>query len=147
LLVAQAVAGLWLHEPRGYDFKFHLSSWLEGAEQGRAGAMFPRGVLGGPGRGVGGTRFPRWSLWAYWGFGEPRFIFYPPGSPMLGAALGSLLPWSLVPQGLVCLALLAAGFSMYRSARETLDPEAAAWAGVFYALNPYALIMVNGRSS
>jgi hypothetical protein len=130
LLAAQAAAGWRLQEPRGYDFRFHLSSWLEVAEQWREG-----------------TVFPRWSLWAYWGFGEPRFIFYPPGSPMLGAALGSLLPWPLVPQAFVCLTLMAAGLSMYRFARETLDPEAAAWAGVFYALNPYALIMVNGRSS
>ncbi len=88
LLAAQAVAGWRLHEPRGYDFKFHLSSWLEVADQWRAG-----------------TCFPRWSLWAYWGFGEPRFIFYPPASPMLGAALGSLLPWPLVPQAFVCLVL------------------------------------------
>ena len=67
--------------------------------------------------------FPRWSLWSYWGFGEPRFIFYPPGSPMSRGRAGRCFRGRLVPQAFVCLALVACGFSMYRLARETLDPR------------------------
>ncbi|HEY3203711.1 MAG TPA: 6-pyruvoyl-tetrahydropterin synthase-related protein [Thermoanaerobaculia bacterium] len=129
MLLAQAVAGYRLRQPRGDDMQFHFSSWIEVAHQWRQGVLFPR-----------------WSQLANYGFGDPRFVFYPPGSPMLGAALGSLMPWTLVPQAFVCLVLVGAGLSMFRLAREFLPPEESAWAALLYAFNPYALFLAYAGS-
>ncbi len=93
-----------------------------------------------------GTFFPRWAEWANWGFGEPRFIFYPPASWMLGAALGTLLPWAMAPGAFVWLALIAAGMSMWRLVREGLPARHATVAAVLFAVNPYHLVIVYYRS-
>jgi 6-pyruvoyl-tetrahydropterin synthase related domain len=134
LLVALAATAViapmfFLGNASGHDFQFHLASWLDVAGQWREGILFPR-----------------WAEWANWGYGEPRFIFYPPGSWMLGATLGSLLPWRMAPGAFIWLALLLAGFSMWRFAREWLGPREAMAAAVLYAVNPYHLIIVYYRS-
>ena len=134
LLVALAATAviapmLFLGQASGHDFQFHLASWLDVAGQWREGILFPR-----------------WAEWANWGFGEPRFIFYPPASWMLGAGLGSILPWKLAPGAFVWLALVLAGYSMWRFAREYLPRGQAAGAAVLYAVNPYHLAVVYYRS-
>jgi len=134
LLVAVAATAViapmfFLGNASGHDFQFHLASWLDVAGQWREGIPFPR-----------------WAEWANWGYGEPRFIFYPPGSWMLGATLGSLLPWRMAPGAFIWLALMLAGFSMWRFAREWLTPPEAAGAAVLYAVNPYHLIIIYYRS-
>lgn len=134
LLVAVAATAViapmfFLGNASGHDFQFHLASWLDVAGQWREG-----------------TFFPRWAEWANWGYGEPRFIFYPPGSWMLGATLGSLLPWRMAPGAFIWLALLLAGYSMWRFTREWLTPRETATAAVLYAVNPYHLIIVYYRS-
>lgn len=119
----------FLGNASGHDFEFHLASWLDAAGQWREG-----------------TLYPRWAEWANWGFGEPRFVFYPPASWMAGAALGSVLPWRMVPGVFIWLALILAGFHMWRLAREWLPGPQAAAAAVFFAVNPYHLVVVYYRS-
>ena len=113
----------------GHDFDFHLSSWMETAGQWRQGVLYPR-----------------WAVWPNFGFGEPRFIFYPPTSWMLGAALGCILPWKAVPGAFVWLALTLAGASMFSLAREWMPTGDAIRAAVFYAVNPYHMVIVYFRS-
>jgi 6-pyruvoyl-tetrahydropterin synthase related domain len=119
----------FLGNSSGHDFQFHLASWLDVTGQWHQGIWFPR-----------------WAEWANWGYGEPRFVFYPPGSWLLGATLGSLLPWRMAPGAFIWLALLLAGFSMWQFAREWLTRREATAAAVLYAVNPYHLILVYYRS-
>ncbi len=119
----------FLGNASGHDFQFHVASWMDAAGQWREGIVYPR-----------------WAEWANWGFGEPRFVFYPPASWIAGAALGSTLPWKIVPGLLIWLTLIAAGMSMWKLAREWLPGRHAALAAILFALNPYHLVIVYYRS-
>jgi hypothetical protein len=116
--------------PSGHDFEFHLYSWLEVLGQWKQGILYPR-----------------WASLAQFGYGEPRFVFYPPASWTLGAALSAIFPWTIVPGIYIFLALVAAGMSMFLLARRLLQPRDAIFAAVFYAVNPYHLIIVYWRSA
>jgi hypothetical protein len=120
---------VFLGNASGHDFTFHLSSWMEVARSWHEGIFYPR-----------------WAAEANYGFGEPRFIFYPPVSWMLGAALGSVFSWRVVPGLFIWLTLFSAGLSMHRLAREWLSPAAAAVCALLYLANPYHLIVVYYRS-
>ncbi len=113
----------------GHDMQFHVASWMDVAQQWRQGVLYPR-----------------WAAGANYGFGEPRFIFYPPISWLAGAALGSVLPWRVVPGALIWLTLVLAGLSMWRLARSGLPETDAILAAVFFAANPYTLMVVYFRS-
>ena len=127
--LAVLVPFFFLGNASGHDFEFHLASWMDVAGQWRAGVLYPR-----------------WAALANWGFGEPRFIFYPPASWMLGAALSFVLPWAMVPGAVIWLALTIAGVAMFTLAREWLPTGDAMAAGVLFAINPYHLVMVYWRS-
>jgi hypothetical protein len=94
-----------------------------------------------------GIAYPRWAALAHWGFGEARFLFYPPASWTLGAALGAALPWKMVPGAYCWIVLTLAGAAMFRFARQWLPAPDALFAAVFYALNPYHLLIVYWRSA
>ncbi len=114
--------------PFGHDLEFHLSSWLEAARQWHEG-----------------TLYPRWAAWPNYGLGEPRFIFYPPVSWTLGAALGTILTWRIALGAFSWLTLTLAGISMHRLARESLGPRESLWAAALYAANPYAILLIYVR--
>jgi 6-pyruvoyl-tetrahydropterin synthase-like protein len=127
---AVEVPFFFLGTPSGHDVEFHLYSWLEVLSQWKHGIVYPR-----------------WAALAHFGYGEPRFLFYPPASWTLGAALSAIFPWALVPSIYIWMALVAAGVSMFLLARRWLDRRDATFAAVLYAVNPYHLVIVYWRSA
>jgi 6-pyruvoyl-tetrahydropterin synthase related domain len=116
--------------PSGHDFEFHMNSWMEVVAQWKQGVLYPH-----------------WASLAHWGYGEARFLFYPPTSWHLGALLALFMPWPAVPGAYIWLALSAAGCSMFLLARRWLPRTDAIFAAALYAANPYHLIVVYWRSA
>jgi hypothetical protein len=114
----------------GHDFDFHLLSWMEVARAWHAGLVNPH-----------------WVQDANYGAGEPRLIFYPPASWLLGALLGSIVGWHAAPILFVLLTLIAGGGSMYLLTREWVPVPAATFAACLYATNPYALFVAYERGA
>lgn len=121
---------LFFGVPSGHDVEFHLYSWLEVLGQWKQGILYPR-----------------WAEFAHFAYGEPRFVFYPPASWMLGAALSSIFPWTIVACVYIWLALAAAGASMFFLARQWLSRRDAIFAACLYVANPYHLVIVYWRSA
>jgi hypothetical protein len=120
----------FLGNPSGHDFEFHVNSWMEVLGQWKQGIIYPR-----------------WAALAHYGYGEARFIFYPPASWMLGAILGAVLPWKAVPGAYAWLALTFSGCSMFVLARRWLERRDAICAAALYAANPYYVVIVYWRSA
>ena len=114
----------------GHDLSFHMNGWMEVAQQWREGVVYPR-----------------WAGQANYGSGEPRFLFYPPLSWILGGALGNFVPWLFVPVAFDICAIFLAGLAMHAGAREWFSEPDATLIAVAYALNPYMLLTVYVRSA
>ena len=127
---AAEVPFFFLGTPSGHDVEFHLYSWLEVLTQWKHGIVFPR-----------------WAPLAHFGYGEPRFLFYPPASWTVGAALSAVFPWTLASPIYIWVVLTLAGLSMFTLARRWLDRRDTLFAAVLYAVNPYHLVIVYWRSA
>ncbi|MGZ6263865.1 MAG: 6-pyruvoyl-tetrahydropterin synthase-related protein [Bdellovibrionota bacterium] len=127
---AVLVPTFFLGIPSGHDFEFHLNSWMEVLSQWKLGILYPR-----------------WAALAHYGFGEPRFVFYPPTSWTLGAMLGIFLPWKIVPGVYEWVALTLSGCSMFLLGRRFLERRDAIFAAALYAANPYHIVIVYWRSA
>ena len=114
----------------GHDFDFHLVSWLEVARGWHSSLLYPH-----------------WAASANFGAGEPRFVFYPPVSWMLGAALGSIAGWHAAPWLFTAICLFCSGLAMRHLARQWLTPLASTAAGCLYIANPYMLFVAYERTA
>lgn len=120
----------WRGVSCGHDFDFHLESWLEVLRQWHQGVLYPH-----------------WAASANYGAGEPRFVFYPPISWILGALLGATLPWAWTPLAFTLLALAGMGATCFHMAKEWMPEDHAAIAACLYVLNPYVLFVAYERTA
>jgi hypothetical protein len=114
----------------GHDFDIHLVSWFDCLNSWRHGIAYPQ-----------------WTPSPNYGAGEPRFVFYPPLTWMLGAALGLVLPWHLVPIAMTFLFLAGTGLATRALARRTMSNAPATLAGCAALFSGYALFTAYERSA
>jgi hypothetical protein len=112
----------------GHDFNVHLVSWFDCLNAWRHGIPYPH-----------------WTPSANYGAGEPRFVFYPPLTWMLGAALGAILPWNLAPIALTFIILAATGLATRALALEALDDTPATLAGCVAIFSGFTLFTAYER--
>lgn len=133
IATAAAIAVLPLHFLLGFscghDFDFHLSSWFDALHS------WCQGVL-----------YPHWAASANYFAGEPRFLFYPPLTWMLGAALHVLFVWRHVPAVLTWMVLFGIGLAVRKLVLETMSNAPATLAGCFALFSGYALFTAYERS-
>lgn len=114
----------------GHDFDFHLRSWMEVSTQWKSGIVKPV-----------------WAFHAAWNTGEPRLLFYPPLSWIVGAALTLIVPWSGIAFTYTWLVFLLCGITMHRLLRRWVSPAAAFAGACLYIVNPYMLFCAYERTA
>ncbi len=118
----------------GHDFDVHLISWFDCVNAWRHGIPYPH-----------------WAPSPNYGAGEPRFVFYPPLTWMLGAVLGVIFPWGTAPIVLTFLTLAGTGLATRALALEPFDDALndarATLAGCFALFSGFALFTAYERSA
>lgn len=114
----------------GHDFDVHLVSWLDCVRAWQHGIVYPH-----------------WTPSPNYGAGEPRFVFYPPFTWILGAALGTVFPWSFAPIALTFLCLAGTGLATRKLALEALDDGPATLAGCTAIFSGFTLFTAYERSA
>ncbi|MGD0629052.1 MAG: 6-pyruvoyl-tetrahydropterin synthase-related protein [Terracidiphilus sp.] len=133
ILLAAAIATapqLFRGNSCGHDFDIHLVSWFDCLNSWRHGILYPQ-----------------WTPSPNYGAGEPRFVFYPPLTWMLGTVLGLVLPWHVVPIVLTFLLLAATGLATRALALRALPDAPATLAGCAALFSGYALFTAYERSA
>jgi hypothetical protein len=131
LAAAIVAAPAWFHGVVGADdCEFHLISWLDAQRSW-----------------LHGIPYPHWAVSPNFGAGEPRFVFYPPLTWMLGALLGLVLPWSWVPAAMIFLLLAGTGLATRALARLQLADAPATLAGCAAIFSGYALFTAYDRTA
>jgi hypothetical protein len=106
----------------GHDFNVHLVSWIDCLNAWHHGIPYPH-----------------WTPSANYGAGEPRFVFYPPLTWMLGAILGATLSWNFAPIALTFIIFAATGLATRALALEALDGTPATLAGCVAIFSGFTL--------
>ena len=115
----------------GHDYDFHLASWLD------AQAAWRHGLL-----------YPHWAASPNYSAGEPRFVFYPPLTWMLGAAFGLIFPWKGVELAITCSFFALTGLATRLLARQGgLSDGAATLAGCGALFSGYSMFTAYERSA
>jgi 6-pyruvoyl-tetrahydropterin synthase related domain len=114
----------------GHDFDFHLASWLDAQASWRHGLFYPH-----------------WAPSPNFGAGEPRFVFYPPLTWMLGAAFGLIFPWKGVELAIICSFLAATGLATRMLARQAMPDAPATLAGCIALFSGYSMFTAYERSA
>jgi hypothetical protein len=114
----------------GHDFNVHLVSWLDCVN------AWHHGIL-----------YPHWAPSPNYGAGEPRFVFYPPLTWMLGATLGLIFPWWFAPIAFTFLCLAATGLATRALALEAFDDVPATLAGCAALFSSFTLFTAYERSA
>lgn len=115
----------------GHDYDFHLASWLDAQAAWRHGLFYPH-----------------WAPSPNYGAGEPRFVFYPPLTWMLGAAFGIIFPWKGVELAITCSFLALTGLATRLLARQAgLTDAAATLAGCAALFSGYSMFTAYERSA
>src|SRR4051812_36285678 len=137
LLVALALGGLVAlpYAVRGapreaHDIEFHLNTWLD----------LQRGL-------TETHTYPQWAEGANFNLGEPRFVFYPPISLVIGALTLDVVPLRWAPGIFVFFSVALSAACMWMLAKAFVDRRWALFASALYALNPYLLLTVYARAA
>ena len=94
------------------DFYFHYVSWSDARQSMLQGALYPH-----------------WANTPNFGFGEPRFVFYPPLTWMAGALMELALSWKSAAVVFSFLLLAGTGLANRALAREVMEDGPATLAG------------------
>lgn len=125
-----SLPGLLHGFPAGHDTHLHATAWFDLLDHWKEGNFFP----------AWGARFAV-------GLGEPVFLFYPPLSLALGAALTAIFGAGSAPTIFLWLCVAIGAWGTFLLARTALDDRAAMLAALLFAASPYLALSGYDRNA